>query len=73
MGGAISLITIGAAIAALESTVIAIPESIISNIDIPFGTLAVDAFIATVAGVLAAPFPARRAARLDVLDAIAAS
>ena len=39
--------------------VIAIPESIISSIDIPFGTLAVYAVIATVAGLLAASFPAR--------------
>jgi putative ABC transport system permease protein len=53
--------------------VIAIPESIIGSIDIPFGTLAVYAVIAAVAGLLAASFPARRAARLNVLDAIAAS
>ncbi len=53
--------------------VIAIPDSIISSVDIPFGTLAVYAVIATVAGLLAASFPARRAARLNVLDAIAAS
>ena len=53
--------------------VIAIPDSIISSVDIPFGTLAVYAVIATVAGLLAASFPARRAARLNVLDAIAAA
>ena len=53
--------------------VIAIPESIISSIDIPLGTLAVYAVIATVAGLLAASLPARRAARLNVLDAIAAA
>ena len=38
--------------------VIAIPDSIISSVDIPFGTLAVYAVIATVAGLLAASFPA---------------
>ncbi len=53
--------------------VIAIPESIISRVDIPLATLAIYAVIATVAGLLAASFPARRAARLNVLDAIAAT
>jgi putative ABC transport system permease protein len=52
---------------------LAIPDSIISRVDVPLGTLAIYAVIATVAGVLAASFPARRAARLNVLDAIAAS
>ena len=53
--------------------VLAIPESIISRVDIPYGTFAVYAAVATVAGLLAASFPARRAARLNVLDAIAAT
>ncbi len=52
--------------------VIAIPDSIISSVDIPFGTLAVYAVIATVAGLLAASFPAQSGA-LNVLDAIAAA
>ena len=50
---------------------IAIPDSIISSVDVPLGTLAVYAVVATFAGLLAASFPARRAARLNVLDAIA--
>ena len=49
----------------------AIPDSIISSVDIPWVTLAIYAIVATVAGLLAASFPARRAARLNVLDAIA--
>ena len=51
--------------------VAAIPDSIISRLAIPYGTLAIYAVIATLAGLLAASFPARRAARLNVLDTIA--
>lgn len=50
---------------------LAIPESIISRIAIPGPTLVVYVVIATIAGLVAASFPARRAARLKVLDAIA--
>jgi putative ABC transport system permease protein len=50
--------------------VTAIPESIIDRLAIPFGTLIIYVLIATIAGLLAASFPARRAARLNVLDAI---
>ncbi|HWX96875.1 MAG TPA: FtsX-like permease family protein [Solirubrobacteraceae bacterium] len=39
---------------------------------IPVGTLAVLLFVAAIAGVLAAQAPARRAARLDMLQALAA-
>jgi len=53
--------------------VLAMPESIIDTLAIPFPTLAIYAVIATLAGLLAASFPARRAARLNVLDAIAAA
>jgi putative ABC transport system permease protein len=38
---------------------------------VPVGTLAVLVFLSGLAGVLAATFPARRAARLDVLEALA--
>ena len=51
----------------------AIPDTIISRVDIPVITLAIYAVVATIAGLLAASLPARRAARLNVLDAIAAS
>jgi putative ABC transport system permease protein len=51
--------------------VLAIPASVVSQLAIPTGTLVIYVVIATVAGVLAASFPARRAARLKILDAIA--
>ena len=51
--------------------VLAIPESIISELAIPVPTLVIYVVIATIAGLIAASFPARRAARLKVLDAIA--
>ena len=51
--------------------VLAIPESIINQLSIPTLTLVIYVVIATVAGLLAASLPARRAARLNVLEAIA--
>ena len=51
--------------------VLAIPESIINQLAIPVWTLAIYVIVATLAGLLAASLPARRAARLNVLDAIA--
>jgi putative ABC transport system permease protein len=52
-------------------TVIAIPESIINKVSIPFMALVIYVILATVAGLVAASLPARRAARLNVLEAIA--
>jgi putative ABC transport system permease protein len=49
----------------------AMPDSVITIVTVPFGTLVVVALVAMICGVLAGLFPARRAARLDVLDAIA--
>ena len=43
-----------------------------SELRLPLGQLFIAAVLATVAGVLAAMLPARRAARMDVLDAVAA-
>jgi putative ABC transport system permease protein len=51
--------------------VTAIPDSFIDELAIPGGMLAIYVVIATIAGLFAASFPARRAARLKVLDAIA--
>jgi putative ABC transport system permease protein len=51
--------------------VIAIPASMINQLAIPTVMLVIYVVVATVAGLLAASFPARRAARLNVLDAIA--
>ena len=51
--------------------VTAIPDSFIDRLSIPGVMLAVYVVVATIAGLFAASFPARRAARLKVLDAIA--
>ncbi len=51
--------------------VIAIPATIINQLAIPTVMLVIYIVIATAAGWAAASFPARRAARLNVLDAIA--
>ena len=51
--------------------VLAIPASIINQLSIPAVTLVIYVIIATLAGLLAASLPARRAARLNVLEAIA--
>jgi putative ABC transport system permease protein len=48
----------------------AIPDSIIDQLAIPVTSLVIYVVIAGVAGLVAASLPARRAARLDVLDAI---
>ena len=52
------------------AAVIAIPDTFISVVSVPYGQLVVYVIIAAVAGILAAILPARRAARLNVLDAI---
>ena len=49
---------------------IAIPDTFIDTVAIPWGGLVQYVIIAAVAGILAAILPARRAARLNVLDAI---
>lgn len=48
----------------------ALPSSFVSTVTIPFGSLVFYVVIAGLAGLLAAVLPARRAARLNVLDAI---
>jgi putative ABC transport system permease protein len=50
----------------------ALADEGIDTLTVPAGSLAVVTLIAAVAGALAAALPARRAARLDVLDALAA-
>ena len=42
----------------------------INAVSVPWGQLVIFVLLAAVAGVLAAIFPARRAAKLDVLQAI---
>jgi putative ABC transport system permease protein len=51
--------------------VLAIPESVINQLAIPTVTLVIYVAVATLAGLVAATLPARRAARLNVLEAIA--
>lgn len=49
----------------------ALPDNFVEGITVPIGTLVFLVVVAAVVGVLAAIFPARRASRLDILDAIA--
>jgi putative ABC transport system permease protein len=49
----------------------AMPTSVVSTIGIPVGTLGIVVVAAALCGVLAGLLPARRAARLDVLRAVA--
>jgi putative ABC transport system permease protein len=50
---------------------IAIPDTFVKEISIPTGSLVVYVVIAALAGLIAAILPARRAGRMDVLEAIA--
>ena len=50
----------------------ALADEGIDTLTVPFGSLAVLTVIAAVAGAAAAVLPARRAARVDVLDALVA-
>ncbi len=50
--------------------VVAIPDSVIDRLAVPAATLALYVVIATIAGLLVASLPARRAARLNILEAI---
>ncbi|MGI9641834.1 MAG: FtsX-like permease family protein, partial [Acidimicrobiia bacterium] len=51
--------------------VMALPDAMTSTMAIPVGSIAMVMGVAAIAGVVAAWLPARRAGRLDVLDAIA--
>ncbi len=53
------------------ATVTAIPDSFLSFVAIPWGQIAIYLVIGALIGVVAALFPGARAARLNVLDAIA--
>jgi putative ABC transport system permease protein len=65
--GAALGIAVGAFLAALVTQALA-DEGIVFAV--PYGTLAVFVVVAIAAGMLAAIFPARRAARLNVLEAL---
>ncbi|MGZ4727994.1 MAG: ABC transporter permease [Acidimicrobiales bacterium] len=49
----------------------ALPDNFVSGVSIPYGTLISLVILAAVVGVLAAIGPARRASKLDILDAVA--
>lgn len=67
--GAVLGVVVGTAFGVAITT--AMPDSVIATIAIPFRTLAIVVAAAAVCGVAAGYFPARRAARLDVLQAVA--
>ncbi len=50
---------------------LATPDSFITTVDVPYATLAVYIVVAGLAGLLAALLPARRAGRMNILEAIA--
>ena len=52
------------------AAVVAIPDSFISEVGIPWAQLVVYVLVGAMIGLVAAYFPARRASRLNVLDAI---
>lgn len=52
------------------AAVVAIPDSLINTASIPYTQLVTYVLIAALAGILAAILPARRASKLNVLDAI---
>lgn len=66
--GAVLGIVLGVLFA--TAAVVAIPEGIIDTVSIPWESLVFAILFAALAGVLAAVFPARRAAKLNVLNAI---
>lgn len=53
------------------SVALALPDSFITSTQIPVGTIVNILIASIIVGVLAAVFPARRAAKLDVLESIA--
>jgi putative ABC transport system permease protein len=63
---------VGVVLGAFIGIVIVQRVSLLTTLSVPWGSLAVFLVLAGVAGVVAAIFPARRAARLNVLDAIQA-
>jgi len=67
--GAVVGIVVGLALGVALS--LAVPESIINGITIPYSTIIVVLIGAILAGVLAAWYPARKASKMDVLQAIA--
>lgn len=64
------LVGIATGVVAGSIAAAALPSSVISTVSVPWPTLVIYLVVAAVAGMLAAFFPARRANRLNVLEAI---
>ena len=69
--GTLMGLVIGIVFSIALSVVIAAEDPGLFRYALPYGQLVVITVVAAIAGVLAAVLPARRAAKLDVLDAIA--
>ncbi len=67
--GALLGVVLGVVLGAVVSS--ALPSGVVSTISLPGGQLAGYILLSIIAGTLAAYFPARRAAKMNVLDAIA--
>jgi putative ABC transport system permease protein len=52
------------------ATASALPESFITTIDLPYGSLVLVLVVAVILGIVASAFPAWRASRMNVLEAI---
>ncbi|WP_420443068.1 ABC transporter permease [Candidatus Poriferisodalis sp.] len=50
---------------------LALPDSFVTDVDVPVGSLVIYVAVAGLAGLLAAVLPARRAGRMNILEAIA--
>jgi putative ABC transport system permease protein len=66
-----SVLGVGLGLLFGAGVVAALPASVAAGVAVPFGRIATVAAVAVLAGVVAAWLPARRAGRLDVLQAIA--
>lgn len=66
-----AILGVGLGLAFGVAAAIAIPDTAVNTVAVPWGSLAIYVVVAAVAGLIAAIIPARRAARMNVLEAIA--
>lgn len=71
ISGVGALLGAGVGIAFGALVVFAAPEEFLNNLAIPWFSLAISVIVASLAGLIAGFLPARRAGKLNVLDAIA--
>ncbi len=69
--GAVVGVVVGTSMGAALAS--AVPDTIIDGVTLPFGQVPVVIVFAVIAGMTAAWYPARKAARMDILNAIATS